>query len=153
MIPETLIYQAKIERNNIIIGPVIGFLLGIHNHDYSLGHMKKYSDRLGIYNKVGGLICAFSSVSIDWEKRTVYGLYYNSKNYKWEYGIFPLPNVIYRRDFHQSQEIIDKLLTATNGRLFNSYRFTKLELMSTFPTIWNFLPVYPQQKLRTPGSR
>lgn len=128
LIPETLIYQIKIEKNDLTIGPVIGLLLGVHNHIYSPRHMSKYSDRFGIYDKVGGLIYAFSPKSVDLEKEVAYGLYYNITNSKWEYGTFPLPSVIYRRDFHQSPEVIDKLLSVTNGRLFNSHRFTKFEL-------------------------
>ena len=93
--------------------------------------MKKYSDRFGIYNKVGGMVCAFSSNAIDWEENRVHGLYYNIETCEWEYGIFPLPSVIYRRDFHQSQEVIEGLKKATKGKIFNTHRFSKLELFET----------------------
>lgn len=126
--PEALVYRAQIIKNKIVIGPIIALMLGSSNHVYSPNHMKKYSDRFGIYNKVGGLIYAFSPNSIDWKKRIVYGLYYNIGKCKWEYGRFPLPSVIYSRDFHHPQEIIDRLSSVTHGRLFNSYRFTKLKL-------------------------
>lgn len=128
MIPESLVYQVKMADSCIVIGPVIGFLLGIHTHRYSPRHMKKYSDRFGIYNKVGGLIYAFSPKSVNWKKRLAYGLYYNISSASWEYGCFPLPEVIYRRDFHSNPIFIKKLIEITGGRLFNSYRFSKYEL-------------------------
>ena len=128
LIPESLVYQIKISDSCIIIGPVIGLLLGNYTNYYNPSHMKKYSDRFGIYNKVGGLIYAFSSKSINWKKHTTYGLYYNIATNSWDYGCFPLPEVIYRRDFHSNPEHIKKLDKFTGGKLFNSYRFSKYEL-------------------------
>jgi hypothetical protein len=127
-IPDSLVYQVKISDSFIDIGPVIGLLLGIHTHRYNPKHMKKYSDRMGIYNKIGGLIYAFSPKSINWKKNTAYGLFYNISKNEWKYGCFPLPEVIYRRDFHSDPLLIKKLMDFTKGRLFNSYRFTKYEL-------------------------
>lgn len=128
LIQESLTYQIKLSDSSIIIGPVIGLLLGIHTHRYNPKHMGKYSDRFGSYNKVGGLIYAFSPKWIDWKKHTTYGLFYNIDSTIWEYGCFPLPEVIYRRDFHSNPKHIKKLIEFTKGRLFNSHRFTKFDL-------------------------
>ncbi|WP_161950285.1 YheC/YheD family protein [Clostridium thermosuccinogenes] len=128
LIPESLVYRIVITDTCISIGPVIGLLLGVHTHRYNPRHMKKYSDRLGIYNKVGGLIYAFSPKSVNWNRNSAYGLYYNIATASWEYGCFPLPDVIYRRDFHSSPKHIDKLMDFTGGRLFNSYRFSKYQM-------------------------
>lgn len=127
LIPETQVYQVQISDSLIAIGPVIGFLLGNDTSFYNPKHMKKYSDRFGIYNKVGGLIYAFSPKSINWQDRTAYGLYYNIDAKSWEYGCFPLPEVVYRRDFHSHPRYIKKLIKFTGGKLFNSYRFSKYE--------------------------
>lgn len=142
-IPDSLVYQVKISASQIDIGPVIGLLLGTHSHRYNPKHMKKYSDRLGIYNKIGGLIYAFSPKSIHWKKNTAYGLFYNVSKSEWQYGCFPLPEVIYRRDFHSDPLLIKKLMDFTKGRLFNSYRFTKYELydyVSLNDELKRFLP-------------
>jgi glutathione synthase/RimK-type ligase-like ATP-grasp enzyme len=128
LLPESLVYQVKITKSCIFIGPVIGLLLGIHTQRYSPKHMQKYSDRFGIYDKIGGLIFAFSPKSVNWEKHTAFGLFYNIATTEWEYGCFPLPEVIYRRDFHSNPADIKKLIRYTGGRLFNSYRFTKMDL-------------------------
>lgn len=121
-------YQMKIEGRKIAIGPIIGLLLGPHDYLYSPEHMRKYSDRFGIYKEIGGLIYAFSERTIDWKNSTIYGLFYNWKNKKWEYGTFPIPAAIYRRDFHSRNETIEKLMEATSGRMFNSWRFGKFYL-------------------------
>ncbi|MGE5581251.1 MAG: YheC/YheD family protein [Bacillota bacterium] len=128
LIAESPIYQLKTADSRITLGPVIGFLLGDATHRYNPVHMMKYSDRFGIYHQVGGLIYAFSPKLINWRNRTVYGLYYNIDTSSWEYGCFPLPEVIYRRDFHTDPDQIKRLVKYTRGRLFNSYRFTKYEL-------------------------
>lgn len=127
-IPRVLTYQMKYDEDNMVIGPVIGLLLGNRNYLYTPRHMEKYSDRFGIYNQVGGLIYAFSPKTIDWENSMVYGLYYNNVQSAWKFGRFPLPSVIYRRDFHSSPDIIKRLIEVTKGRMFNSWRFTKLYL-------------------------
>lgn len=128
LLPEALTFRIKLTESCMRIGPVIGLLLGIHTHRYNPFHLKKYSDRFGIYNEVGGLIYAFSPKSVNWERQTAYGLYYSTERAKWIYGCFPLPEVIYRRDFHSNPKFIEKLKNHTKGRLFNSYRFTKYEL-------------------------
>lgn len=128
LIPESLVYQFKISDNSIAIGPVIGLLLGVQAHRYNPEHMEKYSDRFGIYNMIGGLIYAFSPKAVNWKKGIAYGLYYNIATADWEYGHFPLPEVIYRRNFHTNQKVIKRLRELTGDRLFNSYRFSKYEL-------------------------
>jgi len=123
-----LTYQIKFSRKNVYIGPIIGLLLGPHDYMYSPEHMTKYSDRFGIYKEIGGLIYAFSEKTIDWKTSTIYGLFYNWNSRKWEYGTFPIPAAIYRRDFHSRKETIDRLMDATKGRMFNSWRFGKFYL-------------------------
>ncbi|MBC8060857.1 MAG: YheC/YheD family protein [Clostridiaceae bacterium] len=127
-IQEELTYKIKYKAKHIEIGPVVGILLGSHNNMYNSTHMKKYSDRFGVYNQVGGLICAFSPNTIDWKKRVAYGLYYNNLKSQWKFATFPIPSVIYRRDFHLESKNINKLIQITRDRMFNSSRFTKFYL-------------------------
>lgn len=124
----SLHYQMKIKNRTIVLGPTIGLLLGPHDYVYTPNHMNKYSDRFGIYDRVGGLIYAFSPKTIDWDNNEVYGLYYDYTNEKWRFGVFPIPTVIYRRDFHSDPKDIKRLINLTNGKMFNSWRFGKLYL-------------------------
>lgn len=143
LVQTSLVYQIKIVDSCIIIGPIIGILLGVHSQHYNPKHMKKYSDRMGIYNKIGGLIYAFSPKTVNWEKHQAFGLFYNIVTAEWEYGCFPLPEVIYRRDFHSNPKYIKRLTEITDGRLFNSYRFTKMEMynyLSKQEKIKRYLP-------------
>jgi glutathione synthase/RimK-type ligase-like ATP-grasp enzyme len=128
LMPEPPVYQMTLTGNTIVFGPVIGLLLGDATHRYNPIHMEKYSDRFGVYPEIGGVIYAFSPKFINWREQTTYGLYYNHETAQWEYGRFPLPQVIYRRDFHTDPHVIKRLVSYTGGRLFNSYRFTKYEL-------------------------
>lgn len=143
LLPLNLVYQIILKENTLVIGPVIGMLLGNQNHRYSPKHMQKYSDRFGVYNKIGGLIYAFSPSSVHYSQNRVYGLYYNIFKAKWSYGCFPLPEVVYRRDFHTETTGIKRLMAATKGRLFNSTRLTKMdlyELLSDHPDFHDYLP-------------
>lgn len=142
-LPVSQIYQMKMTETEIAIGPVIGLLLGVHAHRYNPIHMQKYSDRMGIYNQIGGLIYAFSPKAINWGKRQAFGLFYNIIAAKWEYGCFPLPEVIYRRDFHSNPRYIKALTEITDGRLFNSHRFTKMDLykyLNEYDDMIKYLP-------------
>lgn len=121
-------YQLEWGSRGLRLGPVIGLLLGEDLERYTPQHMTKYSDRFGVYPRIGGLIYAFAPQGIRWNNRTVYGLYYNYGAGAWEYGQFPFPEAIYRRDFHTDPGILEGLVRATGGKLFNSYRFTKVEL-------------------------
>lgn len=142
-IVKSLTYQMKYKKDAVMIGPVIGLLLGNQNDRYSPFHMVKYSDRKGAYDRVGGLIYAFSPKSIDWGNELVYGLYYHNPSGLWKYGHFPFPCSIYRRDFHSDEEDISKLMDITKGRMFNSWRFSKLflyEYLSKNGELSKFLP-------------
>lgn len=127
-LPAFCTWRIVAREHELCVGPVVGLLLGLHTERYTPAHMRKYSDRLDIYPSLGGLFCAFSPLSVNWKRRTAKGLLYNPQKKKWEYGSFPLPNAIYRRDFHTGSSFIKKLEEATGGRLFNSYRFSKYEL-------------------------
>jgi hypothetical protein len=149
LIPDSLIYQMTVKDNKLIIGPVIGFLLGNHNYLYNPKHMEKYSDRFGVYKNIGGLVYAFTPKSISWERNIVFGLYYNVISSKWEYGIFPLPSVVYRRNFHTDQKTIERLIKITNNKLFNSHRFTKFDLYKCLSKNEELLKYVPSTEITT----
>lgn len=144
LLPLCLVYQAAVVDNTLSVGPVIGLMLGNQNHRYNPRHMQKYSDRFGIYSKIGGLIYAFSPTSVQYESHKAYGLFYNIFNAKWSYGSFPLPEVIYRRDFHTDENSVKRLIACTDRRLFNSTRFTKMELYNLLKNNDQFRSYLPE---------
>ncbi|MBP3041812.1 YheC/YheD family protein [Bacillaceae bacterium Marseille-Q3522] len=142
-IPIDFVYQLEIVENKVILGPTIGLLLGEKNQLYNPNYMEKYSDRLGEYEKFGGLVIAFSSRSVDWNEKIVYGMVYDPVQKHWRYDSAPIPAALYRRNFHQHQERIKHLMDLTNKQLFNSYHFKKsdLYLLQNEPEIQEHLPI------------
>lgn len=128
-VPENTVFQLKISNNKVIIGPSIGLLLGEKNHLYNPAYMEKFSDRLGIYEKIGGLVIAFSSRSVNWAEKVVYGLIYDPVQKQWKYGSAPIPAAIYRRNFHQKPARIQQLIQLTDNKLFNSHHYKKSDLL------------------------
>ena len=129
-IPLDMIYQLHLSADKVILGPSIGLLLGEKNQLYTPAYMDKFSDRLGIYEKFGGLVIAFSSRSIDWEEKIAYGMIYDPIRKKWEYGTAPIPAAIYRRNFHQKPDQIKQLIELTDDKLFNSHHYKKSDLLT-----------------------
>lgn len=127
-LPDHLTYRAKIAYGRVELGPLLGLLLGTEPHRYTPGYMQKFTDRMGVYKQLGGLVCAFSHQTIDWQNGTVHGLYFHPETNRWRYGQFPIPTAVYRRNFQTSQRAISRLQDYAAGRLFNSYRFDKAEL-------------------------
>ncbi len=121
-------YQVFVEGNTLFIGPLVGFLLGDNTHLYSTKHMEKYTDRLGVLNVTGGVVCAFSSMTIDFHNKNIYGLVYDLKHRKWKYGKLPIPSVIYRRSF-RTQKVVDRL-QEIGCKVFNSHKVVKSEFYS-----------------------
>lgn len=142
-LPTSPVYRVRVEGNALLIGPVTGLLLGGQTHRYTPEHMRKYSDRLGVYPQLGGLVCAFSPEAVDWQRGTACGLFFNVETGEWEYGCFPLPDVVYRRDFHVNPALVRKLSDRLGGRLFNSCRFTKFELYDFIGTDEKLAPFIP----------
>lgn len=141
-IPLDMVYQLKYSEDCFILGPTIGFVLGEKNHLYNPDFMKKYCDRFGKYENFGGLVLAFSTRSIDWEKNIAYGMMYSVREKRWKYGSAPIPSVLYRRNFHQDAKKVQRLIDMTNNRFFNSHHFKKsdLYLMKNEPAIKMHLP-------------
>ncbi len=125
-----MVFQLSLDNKNATIGPIIGFLLGEKNHTYNIRYMEKYKDRLKEYEKFGGLVIAFSPRSINWDEKVAYGLIYDHSQKIWRYDSAPIPSVIYRRNFHQDQELINELKVLTNNNLFNSHHFNKSDLLT-----------------------
>ena len=141
-IPLSLVYQLNIAYGKVMFGPTIGFLLGEKNQIYNPEYMEKFSDRLGGYEKFGGLVIAFSPRSIDWNKEIVYGMIYDPEQKKWKYDSAPIPSTLYRRNFHQNKENIKQLMEITENKLFNSFHYKKsdLYLLQEDPEINHYIP-------------
>ncbi len=147
LIVESIHLQMMITEDGIQLGPVIGLLLGNENYRYNTAYMRRHSDILGIYHQVGGLICAFSPETIDWEKKSAYGLYHNYFNQGWEYGELPLPEVVYRRNSHTKPQPLHRLKQVTGGKVFNSERLGKWDIYEIIKDCEPIKPFIPETQM------
>lgn len=145
-IQEEVPYRLLIKNDEILIGPVIGLLLGEQHYYYHHRHMQEYTDALGAYEQVGGLVIAFKECSIDWKKDCLFGLFFHPETKKWQYSKLPIPSVIYRRGYKLNQQVAAKLARITNNNVFNSFRYDKWELYQQLTLHEDFSEFLPQTK-------
>lgn len=125
-IPAHLTYQLILSEKSIRIGPVIGLLMFKHKSSMSERALNDLLNYTLLYNSMAGLIYVFSVADINFDTHLIEGYGYNPSEGKWDKGIFPFPDAIFRRVTVPNQ-IIKKLQIDTNNRMFNSYYFNKLD--------------------------
>jgi glutathione synthase/RimK-type ligase-like ATP-grasp enzyme len=143
LIKEELTYQLVKEGRTIHVGPVIGLLLGEQQYYYHDKFMGEYRDALCKYSRIGGLIIAFKTCSIDEENECIYGMFFDPQQKKWCYGKLPIPSVVYMRAYNVSSEVVEKLRVLTDGKIFNPRRINKWQMyrkLRSNPYLKNFLP-------------
>lgn len=161
MIPLDIEYQITCTKNNITIGPVIGYLINKTNAKLSnsIKFVKNQEDlseypssgfsRISTiaYPGVKGLFYVFSLEGIDLKENCITGYYYcpdaTISNEMWKKGIFPLPSAVHNRVFRLNHPSKRKLKALTGNRLFNSswqnkWDFWKVASKNLY--ILNYLP-------------
>lgn len=144
-IPTYQKYQLLLKEDTITIGPTIGLLLGTKPENYTPEFMtENYADRIGIYPRIGGMIVAYSTVAVDWERQTVKGLMYHEAKQAWLPIVTTIPDVTYRRHILQPNfRAFRRNLVKNNGKLFNSIRLSKWRVHQFFkknPLMCRYLP-------------
>jgi hypothetical protein len=130
MLPEDIEYQIILNGDGFKIGPIIGLLMSNSKSSIgknSLGKMMNYTI---IYPEIGGLMIAFSTDSIDFDKKCIEGHYYSPKSklrgQPWKEGVLPFPDSIFSRAM-VSDNVVTQLKEETNNCFFNSNYFNKWE--------------------------
>ncbi|ALC89729.1 hypothetical protein AM500_08070 [Bacillus sp. FJAT-18017] len=134
----------RIERDTFHVGPVIAFIFNKQSKKMTpkrLRRLKKYTAR---YKDVGGLFIIASADSIDFKNKTIGGYYFNpggpEKKETWESGIFPFPEVLYRRG---KAAALDQLSELMDEKVFNYPLLNKWELydkLSDSPDVIHYFP-------------
>jgi hypothetical protein len=146
-LPEELSYEMKIEGNSIRLGPVICFVPKKRATDLTIKAFRNYENRLNNYLQIGGLIFIVAGDSVDPNKSTLSGYYFNPNGTKiserWVKGEFPYPDAIVNKSVlpHHIEAHLQKI---TNNRLFNTGKINKLTLWNACSTnrkLQNFVPV------------
>lgn len=142
-LPPEPVYRMMSAWREVEFGPLIGFLLGNVNHRYTRPYMRRFRGRGEAYRQVGGLLAALAANTALLDQGMAYGWYWDPAGQDWRAGAFPLPGVLYRRNFHLRDEQLANLVTSTGGRVFNSVRLGKWQmhqLLQRDPDLAPFLP-------------
>ena len=89
-------YRILVRANSIRLGPVIGVLAAARYGELSSERLRAVSAHFFHQVHRGGLLFAFSRDAIDLVQRTIAGYRYSSDD-RWHAGVFPLPQVVFRR--------------------------------------------------------
>ncbi|WP_158289650.1 YheC/YheD family protein [Paenibacillus flagellatus] len=144
-IPDSLPYEMYADGTNLHLGPVIALLVAEQGLTPKTLH--EYRGYLADYEAIKGLIYLCSLNGINPGQKTIEGYCYNPKaggeGAPWRKGIFPYPDVVYRRIRVSRSKRYDDLLAHTGGKIFNAYYLNKWELWDSIrshPPIGGHLP-------------
>jgi hypothetical protein len=145
-IPTDIPYQLYFKEGTIYIGPIIGLLLAKKNKLLTKKLFNKFNKYALKYSDHKGLLYIFSADSIDFNKNTIQGFYFDPSipkgNIPWKKGNFPFPSAIYRR-VPLSKSIQNALINITDGKMFNSHYFDKWDfncIASSHKDIGKYIP-------------
>ncbi|CEI80838.1 Endospore coat-associated protein YheD [Oceanobacillus oncorhynchi] len=141
MIPAFADYQLKTVNNELILGPVIGILVGQTN-EVLYKRIRLLENHVRHYQKIGGLICAFTLDEMNKNDLTVEGIIYNYKKGVWEKSTIPYPSSILKRS-SLNQEEREYFKSIYGDRIFNYKPIDKwgiYDRLSQFPELERYLP-------------
>jgi len=149
-IPNNIPFQILIDGIDIYLGPVIAILVN-KNILKSKKKLKRYFDYFADYYNINGLIYLFSIENVNLENKTIVGYYYqpptNYTNGKFIKGIFPYPDVIYRRKrVNANNAQYSALLEHLDGNIFNGSDFNKYQM-------WQALFSNPHLQIHLPETK
>lgn len=145
-IPENLPFEARLDQGNLVIGPVIGFLLS--NTKAELEKLlEDFDDYVHSYDEINGLVIAFSSDSINTKNKTIKGYYYDpdAKDLQdcWKEGVFPYPSALYRRTLIPSKLNAELHAVIGKDKIFNAkyyHKWTLYRKLKKHSLIKKYLP-------------
>lgn len=83
------------------VGPILGILSTprLHSSPINSNQSESFAEIIKVAKGMNCMAFVFNPCEIDWDKKAVWGYYYNdrTKPAQWERQLFPLPNVIYNR--------------------------------------------------------
>lgn len=134
-IPLHLYYEMKFKDDTLHIGPIIAFIAVKKKANLTLKLLEQNKDRFENYEDIGGLLFVCAWESIDLSKETIEGYYYNPHATdvltRWKKGYFPYPDAIFKKltlPWEKEKQLQLKL----ENKIFNTNRFTKLDLWNVF---------------------
>ncbi len=144
-----LFYEVNIKANVIKLGPIICFIPSRTQSELikSLQNYKPYYEN---YKHLNGLIFLSASTSIDIKNQRIHGFYYDSLKGTWEKGIFPIPDVLFRR-VPISQRTHRFLIRKLGKRMFNTPTLSKWMVWKQLATNEQLFEHLPPTNILTKG--
>jgi hypothetical protein len=130
-LPEDISYELVMNGRELSLGPVIAFVAYLKPSELTPKRLDRLKGRFSEYQSINGLIYVCAARGIDIEKKQIEGYYYNplgeNSDTRWISGLFPYPNVVYKRHPIDTVRYND-LISQIGDRVINSYYFCKGEL-------------------------
>lgn len=130
-LPDYPLYEIRVNRNEILIGPYIGLLISNEDNQLTSSRLNKMMVYVKEYPKLHGAIVVFALNKVDKENRLIEGYCYNPVKLYWQKGVFPYPSSIYRT-IGLGVEWKNHFLSAIGDKVFNSRFFNKWEMVQWF---------------------
>lgn len=130
-LPDYIIYEVRVNKNEIRLGPCIGFLISSEDEKLTEARLKKMLIYTREYSKVKGALVIFALDRVDTVNRLVEGYCYNPLENCWKRGVFPYPSSIFR-NIGLSKEWKNHFLSAVGDTVFNNRYFNKREMYEWF---------------------
>lgn len=130
-LPEYLIYEICVDKNEIIIGPYIGLLISKEDKKLTSARLRKMTAYVKEYSKLHGAVVLFALDKVDTSARLIEGYCYNPVQNLWQRGIFPYPSSIYRT-IGLSRKWKNHFLSAIGDKIFNNPFFSKWKMYTWF---------------------
>ncbi|MBP2642747.1 MAG: hypothetical protein H6Q67_634 [Firmicutes bacterium] len=145
-LPDYPLYELRVNKNEIIVGPYIGLLLSEQDEKLTASRLKKLMVYIKEYSKLHGAVVVFALNKVDMPSRLIEGYCYNPIKNLWQRGTFPYPSSIYR-SVGLSEEEKNHFLSAIGDTVFNNHYFSKWEMYQWFSKDSEIAPRIPHTVL------
>lgn len=119
-------FNITIDKNELIIGPFIGVFMASKNATLTK-KLRSINSFVKKYNKLNGVIIAFSLEGVNKNNLTISGYIFNPALNIWEWGTFPYPSSIFKRSSF-NREWREHFGSLYGNKIFNSNSFDKWEM-------------------------
>jgi hypothetical protein len=151
-LPADIPYELAINGRVLSLGPVIAFVAYLKPSELTPKRLDRLKSRFSEYQSIKGLIYVCAARGINVEKKQIEGYYYNpqgeNSTTRWIYGVFPYPDVVYKRHPIDTVRYND-LISQIGDRVINSYYFCKGELPEYASRNENLKELFPETEKLT----
>lgn len=151
-IPEDIPYELVINGRVLSLGPVIAFVAYFKPSELNPKRLDRLKGRFSEYQSIKGLIFVCAARGINIENKQIEGYYFNphgeSSTTRWIYGVFPYPDVVYKRHPIDTVRYND-LISHIGEKVINSYYFCKGELSEYASRNHNLKELFPETERLT----